>query len=69
MSIKEQVDAIVEKHKETTCLDVIRLEMDKLGCKFIVFWGLAGEDRPYEIQFKYKEEEHRIGPYQFATKK
>jgi len=69
MNIEEQVDEIVEKHKDTTCLEVIRLEMIEIGCEFIVFWGVAGEGRPYDIQFTHKREEHRTGPYQFAEKK
>jgi hypothetical protein len=72
MNIKEQVDAIVEKHKDTTCLEVIRLDMEKLDCTSIVFWGKAPENTGgnlYEIAFVHASGAHVAGPYQFAEKK
>lgn len=69
MTIDQQIDAIVEKYKETTCLEIIRLAMEKLGCEFIIFWGVKGEGRPYEIEFKHEGEKYKTGPYQFINTK
>ncbi len=60
-NISMNIKSVVEENGPT--LERIRKALEELGCIHIIFWGLSGEGKPYEIEFTHNGTKQTFGPY------